>query len=416
MNRLSLVIFFLFTSALIFAQSQTQDSIDILEVRYERINQQRDSLATLLEELKLKRGIEKIREKGMPQLAEFEDPVCHSAMCILFSEEYRLAKWVVHILSSDIIDGRVSRTNDFRSDPYIPLAGEEADYFLKFEQEDGSFKYDGFGYDRGHLAPSADFRWSEKALSESYFYSNITPQTPEFNRQKWAEIEDFLRTYIYNNPESELFVVTAPLLKKDLPRIERGLNKLPIPELHYKIAVDFNKNIGVAFLVPQENLIYPIDWYAVTIDSIENLTGINFFPNLSPFLEELIESQTDLSKWYPEKHKSDIKPLSREELPKNTYNTVEARQLIGYHRNVTVCGTVVSAHKSGKGNVFLNLDKSFPNQIFSVTIWAKDVTNFQYKPEIFLQNKKVCISGKVSEYQGTPSMYLSNSKNIEVIR
>ena len=288
MTRFFIFIGLLVLSSGLFAQS-TAERLEELKLNYYEIINVKDSLEILIEELKLERIIERIHEKGLPELEEGEELVCHSAMCLVFSDEFRLAKWVVHILSSDIIEGRVSRTNDFRSDPKIPNTGVEADYFLKFEREDGTIRYDGFGYDRGHLAPSADFRWSERALSESYYYSNITPQTPEFNRQKWAEIEDFLRSYIYNNPGNDLFIVTAPVLRDGLPVQERGVNKLPIPELHYKIAVDFDRKIGVAFLVPQENLIYPIDWYAVTIDSIENLTGINFFANLSYQDEKLIE-------------------------------------------------------------------------------------------------------------------------------
>jgi endonuclease G, mitochondrial len=414
MIRLLKIILIIFTSYSLYAQT-TIDRLEEVQKHYYETIQIKDSLENIIEVLKLERIIERIHKNGLPELEDGEELVCHSAMCLVFSEEYRLAKWVVHILTGDIIEGRVSRSNDFRPDPKIPNAGEEADYFLKIEQEDGSFKYDGFGYDRGHLAPSADFRWSENALSESYYYSNITPQAPDFNRKKWAEIEGFLRTYIYENPGNDLFIVTAPMLKEGLPVQERGVNQLPIPEIHYKIAVDFNRKIGVAFIVPQENLNYPIDWYAVTIDSVENLTGINFFAGLNQEDEELIESTYDLSLWYPDKQKSDVRPLTREELPPNTYNTIEARQMIDYHRDVTVCGTVVSTHKSGKGNIFLNLDKSFPNQIFSVTVWARDVVNFDYQPEIFLKGKKVCFIGKVKDYQGTPSLYISNSKDIFII-
>ncbi len=414
MIRLFLFTLMIIISGFVFAQS-TQEKIEILNKQYQSVINKKDSLENLIEELKLNHVIERIHEIGLPELEEGEELVCHSAMCLVFSDEYNLAKWVVHIITGDIIEGRVSRTNDFRADPKIKNTGVEADYFIKYKQEDGSYKYDGFGYDRGHLAPSADFRWSEKALSESYYYSNITPQTPEFNRQKWTEIENFLRTYIYNNPDADLFVVTAPVLREGLPVQEKGVNKLPIPEYHYKIAMDYDRKIGIGFLVPQENLIYPISHYVVTIDSIENLTGINFFAALNEEEEKLIESKYELSKWYPEGKQAEARPLRREELPEGTYNTVEARQLIDYHRNVTVCGTVVATHKSGKGNIFINLDKVFPDQLFSVTIFKDNVINFEYKPEIYLMDKKVCFKGKVSEYNGIPSMIISNSRSIEVI-
>lgn len=413
-TALILILFFLFSQS--FSQN-TEEQLSLIKAQYDLVKQEKDSLDREIELLKLTRIIEKIHEKGLPELEENERLVCHSAMCLVFCDEYRLAKWVVHILTGDIIEGRVSRTNDFRPDPKIPNTGVEEDYFLKYEQEDGSFEYDGFGYDRGHLAPSADFRWSETALSESYYYSNITPQTPEFNREKWAEIEGFLRTYIFNNPDNELFVVTAPVLREGLPVQERGVNKLPIPELHYKIAVDFERQMGVGFLVPQENLIYPISWYAVSIDSIENLTGINFFANLTPEQEKKIESTFDLSKWYPEDKDYEPRPLTREEMPENSYNTVEARQMINYHRDVKVCGTVVSTHKSGRGNIFINLDKRYPNQIFTGIIWARNTVNFEYQPEIFLKNKKVCFTGKVkaNKDSGLPQMQIRNSPQIEVI-
>ncbi len=401
-------------SSVSFTQT-VQEKLHEINLYYEQILAQKDSIKDIRESLMLERIIEKIHEFGLPEIQEDEELICHSAMCLVFDHDYRLAKWVIHILTPDIIEGRVTRTNDFRPDPKIEGTAVEADYFLKYEQEDGSYKYDGFGYDRGHLAPSADFRWAEQALSESYYYSNITPQTPEFNREKWAEIEGFLRTYIYNNPDSYLYIVTAPVLRAGLPIIERGVNQLPIPEYHYKIAVDYNKKTGIAFLVPQENLIYPIDWYAVTIDSIQSITGINFFANLPVEDQKQIKYAYDMSKWHPEDLKDQVRPLRRVELPPNTYNTVEAREMVDYHRDVTVCGTVVSTHRSGRGNVFLNLDQAFPNQIFTITIWSRDVVNFDYEPELFFKNKKVCVTGRVTQHQGSPGMSIGNSRNIQVI-
>ncbi|TVR78264.1 MAG: DNA/RNA non-specific endonuclease [Chitinophagaceae bacterium] len=410
--RIISAIFMLLALPCFLFSQNIQTKLDALSQEYQQLSRQKDSLNTKIEALKLNRIIEKIHERGLPEINEGEEYICHSAMCILFSEEHSLAKWVVHILTGDIAEGRVGRSNDFRADPKISNTGVQEDYFLMFERNDGSIRYDGFGYDRGHLAPSADFRWSAKALSESYYYSNITPQTPEFNREKWTEIESFLRDYVTNNPENELYIVTAPVLEDDLPRLERGVNKLPIPEYHYKIAMDYDEKIGIAFLVPQEDLIHPIEWYAVTIDSIESLTGINFFASLTAEEEELIESQFDISKWYPEGEQRDIMPLRAEQLPRGAVNTIDAKTRVNHSRNTQVCGTIVSSHRSGNGNIFLNLDRRFPNQIFSVTIWARDVVNFDYEPEIYLKDKTLCFLGRVTESQGVPGMHLSTPKRI----
>ena len=89
------------------------------------------------------------------------------------------------------------------------------DFFLKQKKENGKYAYEGFGYDRGHLAPSADFRWSKKALSESYFYSNMSPQVASFNRECWADLEGLIRGYVYEN-KRDLIVYTGPVLHEGL--------------------------------------------------------------------------------------------------------------------------------------------------------------------------------------------------------
>jgi len=392
------------------------DKLELLIEQSEQLQLKQDSLKTEIELLKLAGFKSSLLEKGIPEIADEEVLVCHKAICLVYSEEHEMAKWVAHIISHDIVNGNVSRTNDFRVYSLISTgSSEEADYFLKTKREDGSYEYDGFGYDRGHLAPSADFRWSEIALSESYYYSNMTPQLPEFNREIWANIEGFLRAHIYNNPDKDIFVVTGPVLTDDLPKQKRSKNKVSIPEYHFKVAVDFSENKGIAFLISQEHTDYPLESYVVSIDSVEAFTGINFYPNLTEEEEKSIESASNISDWRTGLEKNDVAPMDPEELPRNCYNTIQAKQFYDYPKEVKICGTVVSSHKSSKGHIFLNLDKGFPNQIFTATIWKSNVINFSYEPEVFLINKRVCIKGKVKDYLGTPSIYPENEKKIEIL-
>ncbi len=102
-------------------------------------------------------------------------------------------------------------------------------------------------------------------------------------------------------------------------------------------------------------------------------------------------------------------------LPKNCLNTVQAYGEINTNKKVKVCGTIVSTKKSKKGNIFLNIDKAYPNHIFSITIWASDLVNFGYKPDKELLGKKVCITGRITEYKGTASMIINNEKFIDII-
>jgi len=413
----SLIITIVFVVLAVMGYSQNAETeLAKLNAEINNLNKRRDSILDVVEKIKLDQLKTRLIEFGLPELKDGEELICHSAFCLVYDEEHEMAKWTAHIVSRDIVTGGINRTNDFRTDSLIKTgSAEEADYFLKEEKDDGTIKYDGFGYDRGHLAPSADFRWSAIALSESYYYSNMSPQLPAFNRELWADIESFVREYVYNNPNQDLFVVTAPVLKDDLPKQVRSKNNISIPEYYYKIVVDLQNSKGIAFLVSQNNLDYPIESYVVTIDSIEKITGINYYPKISSDEEILIENRSDISLWRTGTKKNDVAPLSKAEMPKNCYNTIEAKQFYDYPKKVTICGTVVSTHKSKKGHIFVNLDRSFPHQIFTATIWKSNVINFSYEPEVFLLNKKVCIEGKVKDYEGTPSMYPENEKAITII-
>lgn len=378
-----------------------QKAIEDLELRYEKI--------------RLDEVIADVLANGLPSVEPGEEVIAHSAMALVYSEEHEQAKWVAHVLVLDVLEGVVSRTNDFREDPKVTTgSATEADYFLKELQDDGTYKYDGFGYDRGHLAPSADFRWSATALSESYYYSNMAPQVKELNREKWAELENYMRTYIYRHPESKLYIVTGPVLKEGLPVIERGVNKVSIPEQFFKVAYDPYLQKGIAFVMNNTQIPYPVENYAVTIDYVEELTGIDFFAGLEDDLEASVENQSHVSDWIPEIAAGDVMPIHPMSLPKNTFNTVQAKIYMDSGETITVMGTVVGTKKTRNGHVFLNLDKQFPGHIFTVTIWKDDLLNFSYEPETALMGKKISITGKVSDFGGIPSMNVDREKAVRI--
>jgi endonuclease G len=154
--------------------------------------------------------------------------------------------------------------------------------------------------------------------------------------------------------------------------------------------------------------------YATSIDKIEQLTGYDFFPNLPSDIAIKIESNENTDLFKTRGSEGEIIPFNPTELPKGKINTVQAQYNIG--TKSCVCGTVVSTKFSEKsGATFLNLDKKFPNQIFSVTIWEKSRNNFSYKPEEELYMKKICLTGKLESKNGTPTMNITNEKSIEIL-
>ena len=378
------------------------ESIVTLESKVAKLQGQLAKLDSELIDWKQKQIVEKLKGLGLPSSTYIE----HQSMILEYSETHEQAKWVAHMILPEIENGLAYRSNDFRVDPKV-LSGTaiQEDYFLTDTLASGEVDYDGFGFDRGHLAPSADFRWSEKALSESYFYSNMSPQRPEFNRNKWAELENYLRRYVIVN-EVPLFVVTSPVLKEGLPKIKRSVNGVSIPEKYAKAVYDPINNRAVAFLMENKLLEYPLESYAVSVDEIEEVTGLDLFASLP----EEIEANLNKEDWFDNLEGGDKEPIDVMSLPRNHFNTIQAQMKIG--QEVNVCGNVVASRYSKKGHLWLNLDRQFPNQVFSIFIRKESLVNFDYDLKKRYTNKSVCVRGKVENFSDTPSITLDDQKNI----
>lgn len=374
------------------------------------ILQQLDQLDTEIESLKFGQIQEDLRSVGLPA----GEQIWHSAMVLSYAEEYEQARWVAHIIRPEVADGRGARTNDFREDPLVATGSAvEADYFLKYLQADSTYKYDGFGWDRGHLAPSADFRWSERALSESYFYSNMSPQLGDFNRDGWAELEGMLRGYVDRSCR-QLYVVTGGVLQEGLAVVERGVNKVSVPEQYYKVVLDLEARKAIAFLMPNEKLRYPIEHYAVSVDAVEELTGLDFF-NLVDGQEQL-EAEADTEYWIPAVAAGDVDPIYAPSLPRGHFNTVQAKLYMGEGKKITVVGKVVSSRYSQAGNLWFNLDKQYPNAIFSVMIRKEDLINFSGNPKEKIIGQVIAVKGSVWKLGQQPAMTIDKEAAISIFK
>ena len=118
----------------------------------------------------------------------------HSAYILQYNEKYEHAEWVIYLLTQDRVADSFERTDNFRPDPKV-ITGSAS-----------LADYKGSGYDRGHLAPAADMKWSENVMSESFFMSNMSPQKPGFNRGIWKSLESIVRTWAIEN--NEIYIVT----------------------------------------------------------------------------------------------------------------------------------------------------------------------------------------------------------------
>jgi endonuclease G len=137
---------------------------------------------------------------------------------------------------------------------------------------------------------------SRECMSETFFMSNMSPQRPEFNRGIWRELEELVRRWV--REDKELHVVAGPVLAgKDFPVI--GSNRVAVPDFYYKVILDYREPgiKAIGFILPNGKADARLWEFAVPVDRVEELTGIDFYPALPDDVEELLESSLDFSGW-----------------------------------------------------------------------------------------------------------------------
>jgi endonuclease G len=225
----------------------------------------------------------KISRLEIPKTKSSDQIISHTGYSLLYNEKYKQANWVAYELTKQETNKIFERSNKFISDPQV----KSVNAFNK--------DYAGSGYDRGHLAPAADMGWSATSMIESFYYSNMSPQQPGFNRGIWKKLEELVRTWAIEN--KAVYVVTGPVLAKGLSTI--GNNKIAVPNYYYKVILDYKEpNIkGIGFILPNESSKSSLQNYAVSIDSVEKVTGIDFFYLLKDQEENLIEKELCINCW-----------------------------------------------------------------------------------------------------------------------
>lgn len=221
--------------------------------------------------------------------------VKHTAFALSYSEKYEQAEWVAYEVTKENLlkkkRNKVDRTDDFREDKKVRTGSAELNDFR------------GTGYDRGHLAPAGSVGYTKETMSESFYLSNMSPQEPSFNRGIWKELEEQVRDWAYK--EEALYVVSGPVLKGNLKTVgkysktDKNDKKIAVPKYYYKIIVDRTGSAkAIAFLMPNEKSDRPLSDYVVSIDKVEEITGIDFFHTMNDNVEDRIERSASTKGWF----------------------------------------------------------------------------------------------------------------------
>lgn len=203
---------------------------------------------------------------------------------VSYNKDTRCPNWVAWHLTDARTKGPANRKDyDFHEDGDVsgPRACDD-DYYNK-------------GYDRGHMCPAADNKYSELAMEQSFLFTNVCPQNSNLNRGDWNDLEQVCRTWA--TTYGDLYIVAGPIYTSSKPKTI-GKNKVAVPDAFFKVVLRTgNDAAAIGFICRNAKGNNPLSNYVVTVDAVEELTGIDFFPALSDDVEAAVEARANFSQW-----------------------------------------------------------------------------------------------------------------------
>ena len=215
--------------------------------------------------------------------AEMKNVVCqYSGFTSYFNPETHIPNCVVYEIIESETTGDEPRKKSFEADHTIDGCAESSDYRNS-------------GYDRGHMAPAADMKWSKEAMEESFLMTNICPQVKSLNSGIWHRLEQRVREWAAR--DSSIIVVCGPIFTPGKPVEQIGEIGVAVPHRFFKALYAPGRNIGIAFIFDNDKVKGELRKYAVTIDSVERETRLDLFYNLPDDIENEVENQCNYKLW-----------------------------------------------------------------------------------------------------------------------
>lgn len=207
----------------------------------------------------------------------------HKAYTVDYNEEWRLPNWVAYSLTDQQTKGPVERYNKFMPDPQVK--GATAQFW----------DYRNSAYDRGHMVPAGDMKWDQTAMMECFYLSNICPQNHALNEGDWNYLENRVRGWA--NFFGKVYVACGPIVSEHPAVI--GENCIAVPDSFFKVVLcdmrgEWN---AIGFVYPNNGTPHNLSFYCRTVDQVEEITGIDFFPGLPDDIENSVEKTYNKESW-----------------------------------------------------------------------------------------------------------------------
>ena len=231
-------------------------------------------------------GKTSIIQYELPAISNRKTVVVHAGYTTSFNSNLLIPYWVAYELTDKEVNGTVARPSNspFQPDPdYQGLQPDRSDYSRS-------------GWDKGHLAPCADMKWSEQAMLESFYFTNVCPQNHDFNEKDWQKLENKARNIA--RKKGSLYIVCGPLVTtNEYGKI--GYNNVTIPDYFFKAFLykDAQGFHSIAYLMPNKYTGKAVDEFAMSVNDLEKIIGLDLYAQLEDSIEESIESQFSLSDW-----------------------------------------------------------------------------------------------------------------------
>lgn len=224
----------------------------------------------------------------------------------------RHANWVAFTFDTTTSADNVKRTDAWSVDPKLPA---------EMQVQESDHKNDGF--DKGHLCASEDRVYLKEANEQTFYYSNMSPQLNDFNGGFWGKLEARVQTWGRSTAEGvydKVYVTKGGTLNKLLKNFKGTtvnggtpttdangftIHGLACPEYYYMAVLSQKDDVfhAIAFLVPHKEGMTrnpssdELKEYVVSVDKLEEETGIDFFCNLPDVLENEVEAAYNLNDW-----------------------------------------------------------------------------------------------------------------------
>ncbi len=219
-----------------------------------------------------------------PQIKAEDNIIIYTGFTVSYNTSTLIPNWVAYELTAEEVNGQFPRKGQFGQD--FSFKGRQA------IRED----YSNSGWDKGHMCPAADLKWSETTMYESFYLTNICPQDHELNSTDWLTLEKLVRQWA--NKYGKIYVICGPIIT-DNKYGTIGGNKVVVPDAFFKAVLTVENNVfnTIAFVMQNNSTHHKIQDYAISVNDLEKIIGIDLFCSIDDRYEEMVESDIYFRHW-----------------------------------------------------------------------------------------------------------------------